>query len=61
MDDTNLPTILSSDEVLVKIVAASVDPVDIKVASGYARTLRRLFTTQNQVSAEYSRYLIISS
>lgn len=47
LDETTIPSILSSDQILVKVCAGSIDAVDIRIATGYASTLRRLLTAQN--------------
>ncbi|KAI5726890.1 hypothetical protein M8J76_010469 [Diaphorina citri] len=47
LDDTAVPSILYSDQILVKVFAGSIDAVDIRIASGYASTLRRLLTRQS--------------
>uniref|UniRef100_A0A8D8TUU6 Reticulon-4-interacting protein 1 homolog, mitochondrial n=1 Tax=Cacopsylla melanoneura TaxID=428564 RepID=A0A8D8TUU6_9HEMI len=47
LDDTLVPCILYSDQILVKVYAGSIDAVDIRIASGYASTLRRLLTKHN--------------
>ncbi|KAK7867035.1 hypothetical protein R5R35_005677 [Gryllus longicercus] len=40
-EDIHCPQIHNSDEVMVQVKAASVDPVDVNICSGYGRVLRR--------------------
>ncbi|XP_075209867.1 NAD(P)H oxidoreductase RTN4IP1, mitochondrial-like [Lycorma delicatula] len=40
LEDVTTPTISASDDVLIQVRAASIDPVDIKICGGYARVLR---------------------
>lgn len=41
VEDVARPTILNPDEVLIEVVASSVDPTDIAICGGYALSLRR--------------------
>jgi NADPH:quinone reductase-like Zn-dependent oxidoreductase len=40
VEDVGSPIIIQPDEVLVEVVASSVDPVDVAICGGYARSLR---------------------
>jgi reticulon-4-interacting protein 1, mitochondrial len=42
VDNALSPVILESDQVLVEVVASSIDPSDLAICSGYGRTVRRL-------------------
>lgn len=50
MEDVIMPTICSSDDVLIQVKSGSVDPIDIKICSGYARVLRKQLNKYNLVS-----------
>lgn len=47
LEDVVAPVIYAPDDVLVQVKAASVDPVDIKISSGYARNLRSQLNRYN--------------
>jgi len=42
IDDAPSPVILETDQVLVEVVASSIDPSDVSICSGYARAIRKL-------------------
>ncbi|CAH0387393.1 unnamed protein product [Bemisia tabaci] len=53
LEDVFTPTISAPDEVLIHVRAASIDTVDIMIAGGYARTLRKQLNKYNSnVSGE---------
>lgn len=37
LDDLNVPEITKPDEVLIRVAAASINPIDVKLASGLAK------------------------
>ncbi|XP_049764286.1 uncharacterized protein LOC126092615 isoform X5 [Schistocerca cancellata] len=47
LDDVPIPSVKKPDELLIQVKAASVDPVDILICSGYGRVLRRLLHRYN--------------
>ena len=51
VEDQPRPELVSPTEVLVRVKAATVDRVDLRIASGYGRTLRRQVNRYNPVRA----------
>ncbi|XP_011311493.1 reticulon-4-interacting protein 1, mitochondrial isoform X2 [Fopius arisanus] len=49
IDDAELPIIQRSNEVLIQVKAASVNPVDVKICSGYSKYYRRIFNHGNDL------------
>lgn len=49
LEDAIAPAIYAADDVLVHVKAASVDPVDIKISSGYAKNFRCQLSRYNPV------------
>jgi len=47
MEDVIMPSICSPDDVLIQVKAGSVDLIDIKICSGYARVLRKQLNKYN--------------
>ncbi|XP_047002996.1 reticulon-4-interacting protein 1 homolog, mitochondrial-like isoform X1 [Schistocerca americana] len=47
LDDVPIPSVKKPDELLIQVKAASLDPVDILICSGYGRVLRRLLHRYN--------------
>ncbi|XP_058796861.1 reticulon-4-interacting protein 1, mitochondrial-like isoform X2 [Phymastichus coffea] len=45
IDDSEMPTIKKSNELLIQVKAACIHDVDIKICSGYSRTYRRLLNS----------------
>ncbi|XP_059471759.1 reticulon-4-interacting protein 1 homolog, mitochondrial-like isoform X2 [Neocloeon triangulifer] len=43
VDDAPSPVILEPDQVLIEVVASSIDSVDLAICTGYGRAIRRLF------------------
>ena len=49
VEDVSAPRIVESHQVLVQVKAAGIDHLDIKVAQGYGRVLRRQLNKYNPV------------
>lgn len=45
IDDSEMPTIKKSNELLVQVKAASLNVIDTKICSGYSRIYRRLLNS----------------
>ncbi|CAB3378412.1 Hypothetical predicted protein [Cloeon dipterum] len=48
VDDSPSPVILEADQVLIEVVASSIDPVDLAICTGYGRAVRRLLGVSEQ-------------
>ena len=53
------PTIIESHQVLIQVKAAGIDYLDIKVATGYGKVLRKQLNKYNPVSAENINFILI--
>lgn len=45
IDDSEMPTIKKSNELLIQVKAASLNVIDTKICSGYSRIYRRLLNS----------------
>ncbi|XP_012056215.1 PREDICTED: reticulon-4-interacting protein 1, mitochondrial-like [Atta cephalotes] len=48
IDDSEMPTIKKSNELLIQVKAASINVIDTKICSGYSRIYRRLLNSGKQ-------------
>lgn len=45
IDDAEMPAIQKPDDILIQVKSASVNVVDAKICSGYAKTYRQLLNS----------------
>jgi reticulon-4-interacting protein 1, mitochondrial len=52
LSKTNLPQLKSTADILIRVRAASINRLDVDIAHGYGRTLRRILQSYNSIYPE---------